>query len=155
MGENATAKLILCRELAQCIALATGSCGGIMLNLKEFAVPFGLLCLALWVWLFAARLALLILAFFVTALAVIAFYIDLAKSEEARLGLIEGGIPIGAALFDAEGKLLGRGRNRRVQESDPSTHAETDAFRKAGRQRSYTDKIMVMSRPTRFGTLDK
>lgn len=55
--------------------------------------------------------------------------------EEARLGLIEGGIPIGAA-FDAEGKLLGRGHNRRVQESDPSTHAETDAFRKAGRQRS-------------------
>ena len=63
--------------------------------------------------------------------------------EEARLGLIEGGIPIGAALFDSEGRLLGRGHNRRVQESDPSMHAETDAFRKAGRQRSYRDKIMV------------
>jgi len=62
---------------------------------------------------------------------------------EARLGLTEGGIPIGAALFDHEGKLLERGHNRRVQENDPSIHAETDAFRKAGRQRSYRDKIMV------------
>src|SRR4028119_2470281 len=63
--------------------------------------------------------------------------------EEARLGLSEGGIPIGAALFDANGKLLGRGHNRRVQENDPSVHGETDAFRKAGRQRNYRDKIMV------------
>lgn len=63
--------------------------------------------------------------------------------EEARIGLAEGGIPIGAALFDGEGNLLGRGRNRRVQESDPSIHGETDAFRKAGRQRSYRDTIMV------------
>ena len=63
--------------------------------------------------------------------------------EEARAGLAEGGIPIGAALFDSEGKLLGRGHNRRVQEGDPSAHGETDAFRRAGRQRSYRDKIMV------------
>ena len=63
--------------------------------------------------------------------------------EEARLGLAEGGIPIGAALFDGEGKLLGRGHNRRVQEDDPSIHGETDAFRKAGRQRSYRQTIMV------------
>ncbi|MFN3649799.1 MAG: nucleoside deaminase [Armatimonadota bacterium] len=63
--------------------------------------------------------------------------------EEARLGLAEGGIPIGAALFKADGTLLGRGHNRRVQEGDPSVHGETDAFRKAGRQRSYRDKIMV------------
>lgn len=63
--------------------------------------------------------------------------------EEARAGLAEGGIPIGAAIFDADGKLLGRGHNRRIQESDPSVHAETDAFRKAGRQRNYRDKIMV------------
>lgn len=62
---------------------------------------------------------------------------------EARSGLAEGGIPIGAALFDREGKLLGRGHNRRVQENDPAIHAETDAFRKASRQRSYRDKIMV------------
>jgi len=63
--------------------------------------------------------------------------------EEARQGLVEGGIPIGAALFDRQGKLLGRGRNRRVQENDPSVHAETDAFRKAGRQRRYRETIMV------------
>jgi cytosine deaminase len=63
--------------------------------------------------------------------------------EEARLGLGEGGIPIGAALFERHGKLLGSGHNRRVQEGDPSAHGETDAFRKAGRQRSYRDKIMV------------
>lgn len=63
--------------------------------------------------------------------------------EEARLGLAEGGIPIGAALFDRQGRLLGKGHNRRVQEGDPSVHGETDAFRKAGRQRTYRDKIMV------------
>jgi len=63
--------------------------------------------------------------------------------EEARTGLREGGIPIGAALFTRDGKLLGAGHNRRVQENDPSVHAETDAFRKAGRQRTYKDKVMV------------
>jgi creatinine deaminase len=62
---------------------------------------------------------------------------------EARRGLAEGGIPIGAALFDSTGKLLGSGHNRRVQDGDPSAHGETDAFRKAGRQKSYRDKIMV------------
>jgi cytosine/creatinine deaminase len=63
--------------------------------------------------------------------------------EEAEAGRREGGIPIGAALFDGQGRILGRGHNRRVQEGDPSAHAETDAFRKAGRQRTYRDKIMV------------
>jgi len=63
--------------------------------------------------------------------------------EEARQGLAEGGIPIGAALFDRQGNLLGRGHNRRIQENDPSIHGETDAFRRAGRQRTYRDKIMV------------
>ena len=63
--------------------------------------------------------------------------------EEARAGLTEGGIPIGAALFDREGKLLGKGHNRRVQDGDPSAHGETDAFRKAGRQRTYRDKLMA------------
>lgn len=63
--------------------------------------------------------------------------------DEARRGLAEGGIPIGAALFDNVGKLLGSGHNRRVQDGDPSAHGETDAFRKAGRQKSYRDKIMV------------
>ena len=63
--------------------------------------------------------------------------------EEARQGLAEGGIPIGATLFDTDGNLLGRGHNRRVQENDPSIHGETDAFRKAGRQRNYRNTIMV------------
>ena len=71
-----------------------------------------------------------------TALLIIAI-------EEAKLGLSEGGIPIGAALFDSAGNLLGRGHNRRVQDGDPSIHGETDAFRRAGRQRSYRDTIMV------------
>jgi len=63
--------------------------------------------------------------------------------EQARIGLAEGGIPIGAALFHRNGTLLGRGRNRRLQESDPSVHGETDAFRKGGRQRNYRDTVMV------------
>jgi cytosine deaminase len=63
--------------------------------------------------------------------------------EEARLGLAQGGIPIGAALFDGQGRCIGRGHNRRVQDGDPSAHGETDAFRKAGRQRSYRNMIMV------------
>jgi len=66
-----------------------------------------------------------------------------AALQEARAGLAEGGIPIGAAVFDADGRLVGSGHNRRVQEGDPSAHGETDAFRKAGRQRSYRDTIMV------------
>ncbi|MGQ5579802.1 tRNA-specific adenosine deaminase [Streptomyces sp. ZS0098] len=63
--------------------------------------------------------------------------------EEARAGLVEGGVPVGAALYGADGALLGRGRNRRVQDGDPSTHAETAAFRAAGRQRSYRGTTMV------------
>lgn len=63
--------------------------------------------------------------------------------EEARQGLLEGGIPIGAALFDRDGRLLGKGHNRRVQDGDPSAHGETDAFRNAGRQRSYRETTMA------------
>jgi len=63
--------------------------------------------------------------------------------EEAKLGLSEGGIPIGAALFTRSGRLLGRGHNRRVQDNDPTAHAEVDAFRKAGRLRSYGEAVMV------------
>jgi len=63
--------------------------------------------------------------------------------EEARTGLAEGGIPIGAAIFRTDGTLVSRGHNRRVQQDDPSIHGETDAFRRAGRQRSYRDLIMV------------
>ena len=63
--------------------------------------------------------------------------------QEARKGLAEGGIPIGAALFTVDGVLLGSGHNRRVQQDDPSVHAETDAFRAAGRQRDYRSTVMV------------
>src|SRR3974377_1625832 len=62
---------------------------------------------------------------------------------EARKGIAEGGIPIGAAIFDEHGTLLGAGHNRRVQLGDPSLHGETDAFRNAGRQRSYRKLSMV------------
>ncbi len=62
---------------------------------------------------------------------------------EARIGLAEGGLPIGAAMFNQQGQLLSSGHNRRVQQGDPSVHAETDAFRRAGRLRSYRDVIMV------------
>jgi cytosine deaminase len=84
--------------------------------------------------------------------------------EEARQGLAEGGIPIGAAIFKRTGELVSRGHNRRVQQGDPSVHGETDAFRRAGRQRSYRDLVMVTTlapcwycsglvRQFRFGTL--
>jgi len=84
--------------------------------------------------------------------------------EEARIGLAEGGIPIGAAVFTKTGELVSRGHNRRVQQGDPSVHGETDAFRRAGRQRSYRDLVMVTTlapcwycsglvRQFRFGTV--
>ena len=63
--------------------------------------------------------------------------------DEARAGLAEGGIPIGAALFGPNAELLGRGHNRRVQDGDPSMHAETAAFRAAGRLRDYRQTTMV------------
>ncbi|GAC1341997.1 MAG: nucleoside deaminase [Candidatus Dormibacteria bacterium] len=63
--------------------------------------------------------------------------------EEARVGAEEGGVPVGAALFGRDGSLLGRGRNRRVQDGDPAVHGETDAFRRAGRRRGYGDTVMV------------
>lgn len=66
-----------------------------------------------------------------------------AAVAEARLGLAEGGVPIGAAIFGADGRLVSSGRNRRVQQGDPSIHGETDAFRRAGRQRSYRELVMV------------
>src|ERR1700758_2341481 len=65
--------------------------------------------------------------------------------EEAQVGRDEGGIPIGAAIFTRAGELVSRGHNRRVQQGDPSVHAETDAFRRAGRQKSYRDLILVTS----------
>ena len=72
--------------------------------------------------------------------------------EEARHGLSEGGIPIGAALFHEDGTLLGRGHNRRVQDGDPSMHAEAAAFRAAGRRRHYADCVMVTTLSPPAGT---
>lgn len=68
--------------------------------------------------------------------------LEVAKAE-AMKGLAEGGIPIGAALFSSDGRLLGSGHNRRVQDGDAAMHAETNAFHNAGRQRSYRDTVMV------------
>lgn len=72
----------------------------------------------------------------------VARMLDVAVAE-ARTGLAGGGIPIGAALFGPDGEVLGRGHNRRVQDGDPTTHAETAAFRDAGRRRGYRDTTMV------------
>ena len=69
-------------------------------------------------------------------------WLDIAV-EEAIAGRNEGGIPIGAALIGRDGQVLGRGHNRRLQQDDPSIHGETDAFRDAGRQRSYRGTTMV------------
>ncbi|PWJ53605.1 cytosine deaminase [Quadrisphaera granulorum] len=68
--------------------------------------------------------------------------LDVAVAQ-ARKGAAEGGVPIGAALFSLDGELLGAGHNRRIQDGDPSVHAETDAFRAAGRRPSYRDTVMV------------
>jgi len=56
-----------------------------------------------------------------------------AAIEEARLGLAEGGIPIGSVLVHA-GRILGRGHNRRVQQESAILHGEMDALERAGRQ---------------------
>jgi creatinine deaminase len=64
-------------------------------------------------------------------------------TAEALKGLSEGGIPIGAALFDEDGRLLGSGHNQRVQGDNPALHGETAAFLAAGRQKSYRRTTMV------------
>ena len=63
--------------------------------------------------------------------------------QEAQIGLSEGGVPVGAILADQQGNVLGRGHNMRVQHSDPTIHGETAAFKNAGRQRGYKNKILV------------
>ena len=74
---------------------------------------------------------------------------DLAL-EEARLGLAEGGIPIGAAIVDLAGRVLGRGHNRRVQDGDPTSHGETDAARRAGRQRFESTVLYTTLSPCAY-----
>jgi cytosine/creatinine deaminase len=62
---------------------------------------------------------------------------------EAKAGLGEEGVPIGAALLSSNGAILARGHNRRVQDGDPIAHGEMSCLRAAGRRASYTDLTMV------------
>ncbi len=64
-----------------------------------------------------------------------------AAIAEARKGLGEGGIPIGSVLV-IEGKIAGRGHNKRVQENDPVLHAEIDCLRSAGRVGRYAGAVL-------------
>jgi len=63
--------------------------------------------------------------------------------EEARLGLREGGLPIGSVLADRTGKVIARGHNLRVQTGDPTAHAETVCIRNAGRRRDWPELTLV------------
>jgi cytosine/creatinine deaminase len=65
----------------------------------------------------------------------------MAAIEEARLGLGEGGLPIGSVLV-RDGRIIGRGHNRRIQRGDPMAHAEIDCLTNAGRQKTYHDTIL-------------
>ena len=64
-----------------------------------------------------------------------------AALEEARLGLQEGGLPIGSVLVKDD-LILGKGHNKRIQEGDPMAHAEIDCLRNAGRIGSYKDTVL-------------
>ena len=59
----------------------------------------------------------------------------------AKKGLEEGGIPIGSVLVH-DGKIIGRGHNRRVQSGSAILHGEMDALRNAGRQATYKDTVL-------------
>lgn len=62
---------------------------------------------------------------------------------EARAGLAEGGIPIGSALGNTRGEILGRGHNLRVQSGDPMAHAEISCLRHAGRRPNFRGLILA------------
>src|SRR6185503_17257596 len=64
-----------------------------------------------------------------------------AAIAEARQGISEGGIPIGSVLV-RDGKIIGRGHNKRVQDGDPVTHAEIDCLRNAGRLGSFHNTVL-------------
>lgn len=64
-----------------------------------------------------------------------------AAIDEAKTGLSENGIPIGSVLVK-DGKIVGRGHNKRVQDNDPMTHAEIDCLRNAGRVGSYKNSVL-------------
>src|SRR6266850_655580 len=63
--------------------------------------------------------------------------------EEARLGLREGGLPIGSVLADPSGRIVARGHNLRVQTGDPTAHAEVVCMRNAGRRRDWPQLTLV------------
>ena len=63
--------------------------------------------------------------------------------EEARLGLGEGGLPIGSVLARSDGRIIARGHNLRVQSGDPTAHAEVVCIRNAGRRRDWSELILV------------
>jgi len=67
----------------------------------------------------------------------------LAAIEEAELGLREGGIPIGAVLVH-DGRIVGRGHNRRVQQGSATLHGEMDALERAGRQAASVYRTSTM-----------
>ena len=64
-----------------------------------------------------------------------------AAIDEAKLGLSEGGLPIGSVLV-RNNQIIGRGHNRRVQHGDPMAHAEIDCLKNAGRQKTYKDTVL-------------
>lgn len=64
-----------------------------------------------------------------------------AALDEARKGLDEGGVPIGAVLVE-EGRIIGRGRNRRVQQNDQMMHAEIDCLRSARLTGGYHNTVL-------------
>src|SRR5499427_4724669 len=63
--------------------------------------------------------------------------------EEAKLGLLEGGLPIGSVLAQPDGRVVARGHNLRVQTGDPTAHAEVVCIRNAGRRRDWSKLILV------------
>jgi len=65
----------------------------------------------------------------------------LAAIEEAKIGLAEGGLPIGSVLV-RDGEVIARGHNRRVQNNDPMAHAEIDCLTRAGRQKTYRNTVL-------------
>src|SRR5215207_4664143 len=64
-----------------------------------------------------------------------------AAIDEAKLGLSEGGLPIGSVLVRGQ-QIIGRGHNRRIQRGDPMAHAEIDCLTNAGRQKTYRDTTL-------------
>ena len=64
---------------------------------------------------------------------------------EAKKGYAEGGLPIGSVLVDANGKIVARGHNMRVQTGDPTAHAEVVCLRNAGRRRDWPEMTLVSS----------